>query len=108
VKLSLILILPFAMASCSDLTPKEQEETAPPPKTEETEESTEVPPQEIIPEPEVNFIDPDTTNELLTDEKKKTVNGPVIPETTEPNAGDDSTIDVDPPKPPEVISPDQD
>ena len=99
------------MASCSDLTPKDQEDPAPPPNSktdDQPEESTEVLPQEMIPEPAVNFIDPDTTNELLSDEKKKTVTGPVVPETTGPDAGEDSTIDVDPPKPPEVISPDQD
>jgi len=111
VKLSLLLILPLAIAACSDLTPKEQEEAAPPPKTKEAdkpEEAGELPPQEIIPDREVEFIDPVTTDELLTDEKKKTVTGPVVPETSEPDAGEDSTIDVDPPKPPEVISPDQD
>ncbi|MDB4556314.1 hypothetical protein N9005_03560 [Akkermansiaceae bacterium] len=45
----------------------------------------------------LQLVDPDTTSELLKDENKKTVSGPIPAEVTAP--GSDSAIDIKPSRP---------
>lgn len=100
-----LIIIPFFLAvSCSQKT-DEDPESKPAPK--QTEKSTEDVQPELpkSPDPGLSFAVPKSTDELMTDEKSKTVVGPVTPPSTP--VEDDNTINVDPPKLPEVPLPDE-
>ena len=88
-----LLSLPLViLAACSDLNPKEKEKP-------ETQNNTQVdpgPPPLEQPTDGIDFSDVDTSNTLLTDDKKKTVTGPAP--TTKPIEGD-NVISVTPPLP---------
>lgn len=122
-KLRLILSLPLILASCGDLTPIDQEEPAvpAPQKLTASAPATAAPapaavaapipvikkttaPAPPVPGPEnpLGFLDPNTTDELLTEAKKKTVTKAtsLLPPT--PKVEGDSAINVAPPKLPEI------
>ena len=107
VKFILLCSLPFFLASCSDLTPKKQEEPAAP--------SPKIEPVQVPPAPEVvngpgnplGYLDPDTTNELMTEEKKKTVTTANAQAPPPVKTEGDSAIDVDPPALPMLDLPEE-
>ncbi len=92
-KLLIAIALPFLILSCA-LTPTEVKD-APKPEPE-TPAQPELPVEE--PDDGLSFADPVTTGELLTDEDKKTVAGPVSVKVPEPT--EDSAIDIKPSIPP--------
>ena len=100
----LIIIPLFLAVSCSQDS-KEEPEPKPAPK------QTEGAPEAIEPEapkaedPGLTFAVPKSTDELMTDEKKKTVIGPITPPST--TVEDDNAINVDPQKLHEVPLPDE-
>lgn len=100
----LIIIPLFLFASCSQ-KPEENPESKPAPKL--AEKAPEVIEPEIpkTGDPGLTFAVPKSTDELMTDEKKKTVIGPIAPPSTP--VDDDNAINVDPPKLPEVPLPDE-
>jgi|GEM_PF-635378 len=103
----LIIIPTLFILSCSQ-KPEEEPEPKPAPKQEE--KAPEVVEPEL-PQPTdsgLTFAVPDSTNELMTDEKKKTVVGPIEPPSAP--AEEDNAINVDPPKlpDPEATLPDED
>lgn len=111
-KFPALIALPVLVASCSDLTPKDQDDPAPSPKTEKVKtpkvtEGPDLPPPTSEPTIEgFTLKDPDTTGELMTEDKKKTVTGP---ETLSPvpSPEPDNGIKVSPPKLPEVKIPEE-
>ncbi|YCM45094.1 hypothetical protein V2O64_03550 [Verrucomicrobiaceae bacterium 227] len=100
----LIIIPTLFLVSCTQ-KPEEEPEPAPAPQQEE------VVPEVVEPEPPkpldpgLTFAVPDSTNQLMNDDEKKTVLGPVAPLTAP--VEEDNAINVDPPKPPEAVLPDE-
>ncbi|MFT7443160.1 MAG: hypothetical protein ACI9AF_000052 [Granulosicoccus sp.] len=112
VKFLLLCPLPLILASCSDLTPKEQEEPAGPAIKVEPIQAPPVP--EVAPAPPINgpgnplgYLDPDTTDELMTEEKKKTVTTANAQAPPPVKTEGDSAIDVDPPALPMLDLPEE-
>lgn len=112
-KLFLLCSLPIILVSCSDLTPEDQEKPANrTTKAQPVQAPAPVP--EVAPAPPVDgpenplgYLDPDTTSELMTEEKKKTVTAANAQATPAVKTEGDSAIDVDPPALPELDLPEE-
>ena len=123
-KLFIRLISPFILLSCSDLTPEGEEAPAPAPLAPESVSQTPkpspapAPASKVIPEssptpastsstrpgPEnpLGFLDPDTTGELMTEAKKKTLTSANSQLAPPPEVEGDSAIEIPAPKLPEI------
>jgi hypothetical protein len=104
VKLPVTIALSLLLVSCSDLTPANQDNQAPALKIEKVKAPEDSDHTSPTSEPTIEgFVlkDPDTTNELMTEEKRK-----IISSTTHtypaPSPEPDNGIKVAPPKLPEV------
>ena len=103
----LFLLPALILSSCSQKV-EEVKEPEPAPKKEETPPEPEEPAPAPPPvDPGLTFAVADSTNELMTDEKKKTVVGPVAPPKVDTDNSEDGVISVDPPKVPEAKLPDE-
>jgi len=96
VKFLFSIILSLLFFSCAGSTPEPEDDQDP------KKDLPEKPPEPELPGPPENdpleFVAPDTTSELMTEEDKKTVTGPAEVEVPEP--APDSAIDVKPPSVP--------
>lgn len=93
-------LLPFLcfvafLASCASNPPEDETEDGPKPS-----EQPEVPPELAVEHQEagLDFVDPNTTSELMQEEDKKTIVGPVP--VTPPEPPGDSTIEIKTPPAP--------
>ena len=111
VKISVLIAVPLLLVSCSDLTPKDQDD--PPAQKNKKVKPPKEPGMADEPRPTSEptiegFIlkDPDTTNELLTEDKKKTVSAPTNTPPS-PASEPDNGIAIEPPKLPDVKIPEE-
>jgi len=100
----LLLIPTLFVVACSQ-KPEEDPDPKPAPRQEEKAPEVVEPELPKPVDPGLTFVVPVSTNELMTDEKRKTVVGPVAPPPAQ--AEEDNAIDVDPPKLPEATLPDE-
>ncbi|MEJ6643141.1 MAG: hypothetical protein QNL33_07760 [Akkermansiaceae bacterium] len=101
-----LIIVPTAfLISCTQEL-KEGPEPKPAPNQEEKVPEVVEPELPKPVDPGLTFAVPKSTDELMTDEKRKTVVGPVAPATLPP-VEDDNAINVDPPKLPDAVLPDE-
>jgi len=107
VKFLIFISLPFLLLSCANLAEnrwdEEDKEEELKGSTTKAKTSVKTPSSsaDLLPAEEtgdnLQLVDPDTTSELLRDENKKTVSGPIPAEVTAP--GSDSAIDIKPSQP---------
>ena len=106
-KFLIFISLPFFLLSCANLAEDrwDEEDKAEELKGSTTKAKTSVKTPsssaDLLPAEgtgdNLQLVDPDTTSELLRDENKKTVSGPIPAEVTVP--GSDSAIDIKPSRP---------
>ena len=88
------LCLPLFAISCASNPPTDEDPSSQKP-ADQPEPLPELPP--VKPDDGLDFVDPDTTAELMKEGEKKTVIGPLP--ITPPAAPADSTIEIKPPAP---------
>ena len=90
------LSLTLLAVSCASNPPTKED-----PESKKPSDEPPPPPELPIEKPDdgLDFVDPNTTSELMKEEDKKTVSGPVPVTPPEPPA--DSTIEIKPSVPPE-------
>lgn len=93
-KLLTFLCLPFFAISCASNPPTEEDPRSQKPSNQ-PETLPEVP--AVEPDDGLDFVDPNTTAELMTEGEKKTVSGPLP--ITPPDPPSNSTIEIKPPAP---------